>query len=177
MFETSSKILTSALIPYYKDRKKVKPFEITIGNVDPGEFSDLLISRGARTVKKAEEIFDIPAFVNNVAREKKCIRLCKATTYEILGKKGTLFEILSGIEKMGGRARSEIGPQLRLQYLHQPKDEWLAVAMPAIINKHGETLIFNMGWNGNWPELRTLFDMSSFPWGEHLVWVFEVLDL
>jgi len=39
---------------------------------------------------------------------------------------------------------SEVGPQLRLQYKDQPKDEWLLIAMEPIVDSYGELGIFKI---------------------------------
>jgi hypothetical protein len=37
---------------------------------------------------------------------------------------------------------AEVGPLLRLQYVDQPPEEWLLVAMPATIDRSGQSSIF-----------------------------------
>jgi hypothetical protein len=44
---------------------------------------------------------------------------------------------------------SEVGPQLRLQYLDQPKGEWLRVAMDPITGSGGDRGVFSVGRGGN----------------------------
>lgn len=47
---------------------------------------------------------------------------------------------------------SEVGPQLRLQYLDQPNDEWLTIAMEAIRDSSGHLHVFRVthGADGLW---------------------------
>ena len=40
---------------------------------------------------------------------------------------------------------AEVGPQLRIQYTDQPKDEWLRIAMDPLADRNGVRYIFHVG--------------------------------
>ncbi len=68
---------------------------------------------------------------------------------------------------------AEIGPQLRLQYLDQPKNERLVIAMEAIRGSDGDLRVFGVGRGG-----RGLEDYPGYPGsvcyaGDEFVFVFR----
>lgn len=68
---------------------------------------------------------------------------------------------------------AEGGPQLRLQYLDQPKDEWLVVAMEAIRDSYGDLLVFCVAHydGGLWLYARCSNPDSTYNPGSRFVFV------
>lgn len=59
---------------------------------------------------------------------------------------------------------AEVGPQLRLQYLDQPKNEWLLVAMEAVRGADGHQYIFSVAY------VDGLRQLSTYLGGLNEVW-------
>ena len=79
---------------------------------------------------------------------------------------GTEIEI-EGIVYVVELCPSEVGPQLRRQYLNQPKGEWLRIAMEAISDSNGNLWLFGVVYDNG----RRLYGHDGDPdrgWsGEH----------
>lgn len=67
---------------------------------------------------------------------------------------------------------AEVGPQLRLQYLDQPKDEWLRIAMEPIAVSDGDLRVFNVGHGDDDRWLGADDGHPGGHWGADDRWVF-----
>ena len=67
---------------------------------------------------------------------------------------------------------SEVGPQLRLQYLDQPQDEWLYVAMEPVVDADGYHGIFRMGHERDELWLDGNFGNPFNLWHNFYSWIF-----
>lgn len=67
---------------------------------------------------------------------------------------------------------AEVGPQLRLQYKDQPREEWLLIAMKPIPDFRGDLRVFGVehGLGGLW--LDASFGYSDRFWSGDYRWVF-----
>jgi hypothetical protein len=85
-----------------------------------------------------------------LAKSETEITLHTATVKELTGKDwATNREINEAIRSKGyNLCPAEVGPQLRLQYPDQPKDEWLRVAMEPIADSDGDLGIFCVDRDG-----------------------------
>jgi hypothetical protein len=96
-------------------------------------FRRALEEKGYKVTDRAFDIMGVGAFFCNISESRRVIKLSTATTEELIGRAGTLAEIIRGInDKGGGILSPEAGPQLRMQYWHQPKGECLYLAMNPI---------------------------------------------
>lgn len=67
---------------------------------------------------------------------------------------------------------AEVGPQLRLQYLDQPMDEWLRIAMEPITDSDGGLSVFRVAHDGDGPWLRSDRGRPGSVWRAGNRWVF-----
>lgn len=67
---------------------------------------------------------------------------------------------------------SEVGPQLRLQYLDQPKGEWLLIAMEPIADSDGDLSVFRVGHDVGAQWLCASYGRPGIRWGADSRWVF-----
>lgn len=93
----------------------------------------------------ANDILGKPAF--KVSDTEQDVDLVVVTPKE-LGFNGnaTYKDICAKANELGlDLCPNEVGPQLRLQYTDQPKDEWLLIAMEAIAGSDGYLVVFLVG--------------------------------
>ena len=92
----------------------------------------------------AKDILSKPAFT--VSQKEQEVKLVKLTVRESGFKEGaTTKEIYERAQELGLKlCPAEVGPQLRLQYLDQPKGERLGVAMKPILDSGGDLLVFDV---------------------------------
>ena len=67
---------------------------------------------------------------------------------------------------------SEVGPQLRLQYVDQPQDEWLCIAMEPILDSDGYRGVFRLGHERGELWLDGNFGNPHNFWHSFYSWVF-----
>jgi len=99
---------------------------------------------GMKVNDRAKDILGKPAFT--VATKETEVDLVKVSVAELGFTENTRYE------KICERAKeldlllcpNEVGPQLRLQYKDQPKDEWIRVAMESILNSGGNLCVFDV---------------------------------
>lgn len=85
-----------------------------------------------------------------------------------------LKDIYDRAQKLGlSLCPAEVGPQLRLQYMDQPKDEWLLVAMESIADSDGDLFVFYIIHAGGVQWLRTRYNGPGSTWhSSSSRWVF-----
>ena len=100
----------------------------------------------------ANDILGKPAF--SVATDKVDVDLVVVSVAELGFPKGaTLKDIYVTAKKCGLElCPNEVGPQLRLQYRDQPKDEWFVIGMEPITCSEGGLRLFHVehGGRGLW---------------------------
>lgn len=78
-----------------------------------------------------------------LSQTEKDIPLCQGTVKELTGKnRATTSELFRAIRFAGDLLPAEVAPVLRLQYLDQPRGEWLYVAMEPIKDSDGNFCLF-----------------------------------
>ena len=123
----------------------------------------------------AEEIMSKPEFT--LAETKRDVELV-VTSGSKLGftESKTLQEIYERAtsEEFGYMlCPPEVGPQLRLQYLGQPKDEHLLVGMDPIADSRADLRIFSVGHNEvSNMLLNATFVRADYTWNPKGCWVF-----
>jgi len=120
----------------------------------------------------ANDIIGKPAF--SVATEKTDVDLVVVSVAELGFPKGaTLRDIYATAKKRGLElCPNEVGPQLRLQYKDQPKDEWLIVGMEPITDSDGDLDLFSVGHFSDGLWLDTSDDYPDGVWHEDYRFVF-----
>lgn len=150
-----------------------KTIKIGMGFKTADEFYQAITKVGGKISNYAKDIMGKSDFVSSISSVSTELDLCVMTTKEIIGKAGTLKEIYAGIKKLGGElVPAEVGPQLRLQYLDQPKGEWLLIAMQPIKDSDGGLGVFDVKRDGDGSWLYTYCDCPGFVWGSDCRWVF-----
>ncbi len=114
----------------------------------------------------AGDILDKPEFI--VSKEPIELDLVLVTVAELGFKHSTAFyNICAEADKLGlGLCPAEAGPQLRLQYIDQPNDECVAIAMHPIWDSYSDLDVFSVGCDvcgGRW--LRTCDGRPLSVWG------------
>jgi len=107
-----------------------------------------------------------PAEVDLVVMSVKDLGFKRATRYD---------QICARAKELGLElCPAEVGPQLRLQYLDQPKDEWLIIAMEAIRDSSGGLSVFRVGHgdDGRWLSAGCGAPGSTWYPGSQFVFVF-----
>jgi hypothetical protein len=120
--------------------------EVGTGLKTADDFRNALKQSGCRTSDFASSMFDDPKFTVSVAI-KQNVKLCSATVAELEFEEATRYDkICARIIKLGYElCLPEDGPLLRLQYLKQPLDEWLWMAMNPLRDMGGSLDIFHVG--------------------------------
>ena len=96
----------------------------------------------------ANDILGKPAFTTSGV--KSTVALVNVSAADLGFKDGAkLSDICSRALTFGlALCPAEVGPQLRLQYMDQPKGEWLIVAMEPITDSNGGLSVFSVGHGG-----------------------------
>ncbi len=118
---------------------------ITIGGIAKDQFGRTLKERGVNVSYWSADMMKQDAFT--VAQEEEQIDLVNVSVAELGFDKATRYDAICARAKERGldKCPSEVGPQLRLQYLDQPFGEWLRVAMEAIRDSDGDLHVFFVG--------------------------------
>jgi hypothetical protein len=142
------------------------------------DFCQAITDAGGRFSDWAKDIMGKPDFANSVSPCPVELDLYTATTEEILGEKGksgSLSDIYAGIaDRLGGELLpAEAGPQSRLQYLDQPDDELLLIAMEPIKDSGGDFDVFGVRRDDNDLWLNSYYNYSDSVWSPDTRWVFS----
>jgi len=112
-----------------------------------------------------------------VAAEEIELNLAVISVAELGFKNGaTLKQIYSQAKKLDLRlCPAEVGPQLRLQYKNQPRDEWLIIAMNPIVSHDENLSLFGVGRTDSDLCLSCGNGNHNFAWDPNARFVFSLL--
>lgn len=149
---------------------------IGTGHKTAYQFCQVIEKGGGKVSHWANGLMESKEFINGVISTPKKLKLCKATTEELLGKAGTLSEIHAAIIRMGGELLpTEAGPQLRSQYLKQPTGEELNLVMKSINGLFEADLsIFYIRNIADRLWLDARYGRPSYVWNVDFRWVFAL---
>lgn len=145
-FDTVDKQATiTADAPALKVWKTIKLGGITSGK----DFCQALQQADFRIGDWAKDMLGQKAFT--VATEETDIDLVIMSVADLGFAKGARYDAICAraLELGLELCPAEVGPQLRLQYPDQPRDEWLIIAMEAIRGSRGRLDVFGVGHHGH----------------------------
>lgn len=136
------------------------------------EYRKAIKAVGGKISDWANDILGKPAFT--VADQLMDIDLVVVTVAELGFPKGaTRADIYKRAAEFGLEpCPAEVGPALRLQYLDQPKGEWLRIAMEPIVVSLGGPYIFRVERDDSGLWLHFGYDNPDGVWGAGSQWVF-----
>lgn len=116
---------------------------------DTNKICEALKSSRLRISEYASDIMDKSDFT--VEKTEKEVELVNVSVAEMGFKNGALYtKILNRAIELGLElCPPEAGPQLRLQYKDQPKNDWVMVAMEPIVDSAGDFCMFRVGRDGD----------------------------
>ncbi len=148
---------------------------ITIGNKTNEQLWDELRQRGIRLSPYVEDMFKSPNFATQEAiKDIELIRL-RVKDLGIPGDFPTTEQIYTHIKGLGLElCPAEVGPYYRLQYINQPEDEELYIAMQPITCRRGIPYIFGVynSMGGKWLYGDKIYPTSE--WGEDTNMLFSL---
>lgn len=153
----------------------LKTINLGTGLLTADDFRRALRAGGFNVGDGADNIFNNLAFAESIAKVWTVVDLCVATTTQLTGQAEgvTIQEVLVGIKHLGGvLCSAEVGPQLRLQYLDQPHNEWLRIAMNPISRSDGDLGIFCVERNVSGLWLSGFCGCPDIVWHPACLWVF-----
>jgi len=166
------KVLKNALFPLpTPDLKIWKTIKIGTG-LQPSDFEEAIKEKDCIVSDWAKDIISKPAFT--VSQEEQEIKLVKLTVRELGFEEGaTTKEIYERAQELVFKlCPAEVGPQLRLQYLDQPKGEWIRVAMKPITDSGGDLGVFRVAHGDGGRYLACLCGIPDRYWPADGTWVF-----
>jgi len=138
-------VVREAVPPEFKVFKVLK---LGTGLKNANAFRKAIDDKGMRIGKYANNILDRPQFT--MATEETEVNLVVVSVAELGFKDGAwLRDIYARAKKLGLElCPNEVGPQLRLRYVEQPRDEWLLIGMEVIVDLSGNLCLFGVGRSG-----------------------------
>ncbi len=135
----SGELLVSAIAKVWKTWKTIK---LGTGLKTASDFRKEVMKAGMKISDWANDILGKPAFTATESVTE--VELVVASVAELGFKDGaTRKDIYARAKELGlDLCPPEVGPQLRLQYTDQPKDEWLVIAMDPITGSDGFLNLF-----------------------------------
>jgi hypothetical protein len=98
---------------------------------------------------EAEEILDTPEFATSPTKTGVDLAVLSVLGMGFDASGVPLADIYDRAMELGLElSPAEVGPQLRLQYLRQPKGEFLRIAMDPVTTAQGEVVAFIVGSGG-----------------------------
>lgn len=149
-----------------------KTINLGTGLKTTGDFCKAMKNGGINISDWVSDILGKPAFTTTA--EAAEVDLVKVTVAELGFKEGARRDQIYGRAKELGFeiCLPEVGPQLRLQYLDQPKGEWIFVGMEPILDSDGGPSVFCVGRNDSGLGLRGHWGSSGYVWDPAYQWVF-----
>ncbi|MDP3997721.1 MAG: hypothetical protein Q8P73_04450 [bacterium] len=131
----------AAIAPKLKVWRRIK---LGTGLKTADDFRQAIKDNDLRLGDWASDILGKEAFT--VAIEEQEVDLVVMSVKELGFKGNARFDQICARAKELGLelCPAEVGPQLRLQYLDQPKNEWLIIAMEAIRDSDGHLGVFDV---------------------------------
>jgi hypothetical protein len=128
--------------PVQPELKVFKTIKLGTGLKTADGFRKAVKDKGMRIGDYANDILGKPAFT--VAKGETEVDLVVISVAELGFKDGAKREdIYVRAKELGLElCPSEVGPQLRMQYVDQPKDEWLVIGMEPIADSDGDLKLF-----------------------------------
>ena len=148
-----------------------KTIKLGTGLKTADNFYRAIIRVGCCACGWTRAIFDQPDFT--VADEEIELDLVRVMVAELGFKdRATREQIYQRGKELGlGLCPAEVGPQLRIEYSDQVKDEWLHIAMEPITDKHGGLNLFSIVHNNLGSSLHCCHDEPKRVWRGDRVWV------
>lgn len=139
---------------------------------DAAALKQAIVENGIEVTNWAADIMGKPAFT--LVDEEAMVDLINVSVADLGFTKATsLRDIYARAIELGlSLCPAEVGPQLRRQYLDQPKGEWLRVAMEAITASDGNPSIFHVGHDAGGRYLSTDWDNPDNLWDPGCRFVF-----
>lgn len=149
-----------------------KTIKLGTGLKTADDFRASLKDSGMKIGGWANDILGKSEFV--VAAEKKEVDLVKVTVRELGFKEGaTREQIYTRAKELGLElCPSEVGPQLRLQYMDQPNGEWILIGMDPIRASDGFLGVFRVERLDSELWLDSHCGYPDCVWGAGFRWVF-----
>jgi hypothetical protein len=121
-----------------------KTIKMGIGPKTAKEFKKVIKYAKMRISDWANDILGKSAF--KVSDTEQDVDLVMMTVAELGFKNGAKYDqICAKAQELGlDLCPNEVGPQLRLQYTDQPKDEWVIIAMEPIADSRGGLRVFSV---------------------------------
>ncbi len=159
----------AALTPEFKVFKTIK---LGTALKTAEDFRRALKKSGFRTTDWGNDILDNSVFA--VVAEETEVDLVVVSVAEMgFRDRACRRDIYKKAQKLGLEiCPPEVGPQLRLQYKNQPRDEWLLVAMEFITDSGGDLRGFSVGHDGLGLWLDGRYGGPGDFWRGHVRWVF-----
>ncbi|OGZ73426.1 MAG: hypothetical protein A2908_04090 [Candidatus Staskawiczbacteria bacterium RIFCSPLOWO2_01_FULL_38_12b] len=152
--------------------KVFKTIKLGTGPTNADGFRCHLKKDNIRIGDYANDIIGKPVF--SVATEEIELDLVVVSVAELGFPKGAGLKDIYAVAKKRGLelCPNEVGPQLRLQYKDQPKNEWLIIGMEPIAGSGGALSVFGVEHNGYGFWLNTYYGYPDDVWSEHYRFVF-----
>lgn len=130
--------------PKAPDIKVWKRIKLGTGLKTADEFRKAIADNDLRIGDWGSDILGKPEFT--AATEPAEVDLVVMSVKDLGFKRITRYDAICARAKELGLelCPAEVGPQLRLQYLDQPKNEWLIIAMEAIRASNGYLFVFHV---------------------------------
>lgn len=154
------------------ERPVWKTIQLGTGLKTVNDFCNAIQKAGGRVGDWAKDIMGKPAFT--VSDQPTDIDLIIVTVAELGFPKGaTRKDIYAKAQSLGlSLCPPEVGPQLRLQYMDQPNNEYLLIGMEPIADSNGDLSVFNVEHAGNAHWLDCHYDSPGNVWYDYNRWVF-----
>jgi len=151
----------------------IKTVKLGTGTMDALRLA--ISDEGMQIGKWANDIIDKQSF--RIYRNETTLDLVIKSVLELGFNSGANFnQIYQSACRIGlSKCPPETGPQLRLQYHDQPKNEWLVLAMDYIIDSTGEPRMFLVGHNDRGRWLIGDFGHAEHIYGKNKLFVFAKL--
>jgi len=154
------------------ERPAWKTIRLGTGLKTADDFVQAIKAAGGKVGDYARDILGKPAFT--ASNQPTEIDLIIVTVSELGFPKGaTRKEIYAKAQSLGlSLCPPEVGPQLRLQYMDQPNNEYLLIGMEPIAGSHGALSVFLVAHDGHGPWLYSHSDYPDDVWLDNDRWVF-----